>query len=343
MDKTRMNYFQEQEKAVKDTWERVNFYISQIPEVGLKKLISDYANERIHKKRKIRTSLIKGSCLVLDKDNLWSDVRDLAAAVELWCIADYFTNNCFDGKFERLSGNKDINLYTIASAVTRELAQDALSNSIRKLKPEKEQELVGSLSQIVKEAYYHQWIDYGELRIPKGKEVNPQELEVKLSEIFRKRYELYHTGNFFGQYPKMTAILLGANEQECHALESFGDNLSIGCQIVNDTADLLNEGYDLKNRLLTLPLAYTIIQSNKNVYDLNKEDVVKFFIHSRTYEKVIGKTKEIMKKAKKCLKIFPKERRVYLSEIAQLLVDNKQYRFCKEGGKNDNTTTKSPQ
>lgn len=331
MDKTRMNYFQEQETAVKDTWERVNFYISQIPEVGLKKLISDYANERIHKKRKIRTSLVKGSCLALDKDALWSDIRDLAAAVELWCISDYFTNNCFDGKFERLSGNKDINLYTIASAVTRELAQDALSNSIRKLKPEKEQELVGSLSQIVKEAYYHQWIDYGELRIPKEKEVNPQELEVKLSEIFRKRYELYHTGNFFGQYPKITAILLGANEQECRALESFGDNLSIGCQIINDTADLLNEGYDLKNRLLTLPLIYIILETGKNVYETEREKVADLFVNSHAFEKTRTQTKELMRKAKQSLKIFPKENRWYLSNLATLLYWNRQFKSCMDG------------
>ncbi len=327
------NYFKTQEEAVKDTWKNVNFYINQIPEESLKELVKDYANERIYKKRKVRTSLIKGACLALDKDDSWEDARDLAAAVELWCISDYFTNNCFDGKFERLLAGNDINLYTIAATVTRELAQDALTNSARKLRPEKETEMISLLSQIVKEAYYHQWIDYNDLRLKIGENIDLKKLEERIPEIFRKRYELYHTGNFFGQYIKMTSILLGANEQEYLALESFGDNLSIGCQIVNDTADLLNEGYDLRNKLLTLPLIYTIIQTNKNVYDFNKEEVAQLFINSRAYEKVIDKSRENMKKARKYLKIFPKEKRSYLSQLSRLLTDNKQYRFCKTESK----------
>ncbi len=330
MQRADYSYFRIQEEAVEDTWKKINLYINQIPEVSLRKLIRDYANERIHKKRKFRTSLIKGACLTLDKDDLWRDTTDLAAAVELWCISDYFTNNCFDGKFERLPKNYDINSYTIAAAVTRELAQDALTTSIRKLRPEKETEVISSLSQIVKEAYYHQWLDYNDLRLKEGEEIDSKSLEEKIPEIFRKRYELYKTGNFFGQYLKMAAVLLDADERECITLESFGGNLSIGCQIVNDTADLLNEGYDLRNRLLTLPLVYTIIQANKNVYNLDRKDVAQLFIYSGAYKKIIDKTKEIMREAKKYLKMFPKERRAYLSKLATLLIDNKQYRFCKK-------------
>lgn len=333
MQKADYNYFKTQAEAVEDTWKNVNFYINKIPEESLKEMIKNYANERIYKKRKVRTSLAKGTCLVLNKDNLWEDIRDLAAAVELWCVSDYFTNNCFDGKFERLPKNNDINSYTMAATVTRELAQDALTNSVRKLRPEKETEMVSLLSQIVKEAYYHQWVDYNDLRLKTGENIDPKKLEGRIPEIFRKRYELYKTGNFFGQYLKMTATLLNATEQERSSLESFGDNLSMGCQIVNDTADLLNEGYDLKNRLLTFPLICAAIQTNKNVYNLNKKDVAQLFINSGAYERVINKTKEIMKEARKHMKIFPKERRAYLSKLSKLLTDNKQYRFCKQEGK----------
>lgn len=332
MDKTRMNYFQEQEKAVKDTWEMVNFYIQQIPELSLKKLIGRYANERLSNKRKIRASLVKGTCIALGKDALWKQMTDFAAAIELWCIADYLTNDCFDNKLDQLPADmpRNINFYTIASAVTRELVQDPLINSIRKLRPEKEQEIVGSLSQIVREAYLHQWLDYGELRLLAGTKLTSQELEMKLSELFRKRYELYHTGNFFGQYTRMAATLVGATDQECSALESYGDNLSIGCQIVNDTADLLNKGYDLKNRLLTLPLSYTILQTRKNVYGLERGEVAELFINSEAFNRIKEETRKIMRKAKQSLRIFPTERRAYLSNLATLLRWNNQFRFCEE-------------
>lgn len=333
IDLERRSYFQRQEEAVRDTYDKVKFYINGIHEESLVKLLNDYHDYRIANKRKVRTSLVNGTGICLGKENLWREgLVDLAASIELWCIADYLTNDCFDGKLDQAPNHlsKDSNRYIIASAIVREIAQDALLTVVRRMKPEKEQEFTDLFSQIVKEAYLHQWVDYGEHRLLSSQELNIDNLEQHFDDFFEKRYVKYKTGNFFGQYTRMAAILAGATDQECSALESFGDDLSIGCQIVNDTADLLNRGYDLKNRLLTLPLVYTILQTRRNVYELEREKVVELFINSGAFNRIREETKRIIRKAKQNLEIFSRKRRAYLSNLATLLGWNKQFRYCEE-------------
>ncbi len=324
-------YFKIMEETGKATYRRIEDYLDRdIKEEGLRKFIENFIDGRLQNKRRLRSLLVRGVYNAVTRDdeerNKWKEkILDVCAAFELWCIADYLTNDVFDDKLDKCKNNidRDPNLFYIASTVVREIAENALRDAARKLRPEKEKEVIGLFSKLVDFAYHHQWADY----TMKYKGETPKELETKLDEIFKKRYVDYEAGNCFGKMCEIAAILFGANENERKALAEYGDSFSISLQIVNDIADIATGGYDLKNKLLTYPLVLTMVRTGKNVYGMNEEEVRKLFVLSGVFEECRKIAVEIVRKARKKLHIFEKEKRELLSTMWVFAWTNKYYQI----------------
>ena len=73
-------------------------------------------------------------------------------------------------------------------------------------------------------------------------------------------------------------------------------------QIVNDIADIAENCYDARNKILSLPLTLTMIKTRKNVYELPTSEIRELFVKSSAFKECRKKAIRGMKEAKKSLK-----------------------------------------
>ncbi|MCD6464042.1 polyprenyl synthetase family protein, partial [Candidatus Woesearchaeota archaeon] len=320
-------YFKLMEETRKATYKKIQEYLHEyVKEAELKVFINKFIEDRFQNKRRLRALLVRGVYYALQtpktkKQKPLDQILDLSTAFELWCVADYLTNDVFDSKLDKCRTDllKDPNLFFMASAVMREVAEISLRTAAKRLNPKRESEAIALFNDLVRGAYHHQWVDYN----LKYNDQTPQQLEEMLDDLFQRRYLDYETGNCFGKMCEISSILLGADEQERKALAEYGKNLSVSLQIVNDIADIAENNYDLKNRLLTYPLALTIVKTGKNVYDLCEEEVRKLFVSSGALDECRKKAIKIAINANKPLKkTFPKENRDLLASMLILAWSN---------------------
>lgn len=198
-------YFNLMEKTGKLTYKRIEEYLGrEVKEKDLREFIKSFIKGRLFSKKRLRPILVRGVWETLRDDN-WEKAIDVCAWVELWCIADYLTNDVFDNKLDKCKTEieKDSNLFFMASAITREIAEKALRNAAKTLNPKKEKEVTMLFSELVNNAYCHQWLDYT-LKY-KGESVS--KLKGNLNKLFKKRYIDYEAGNCFGKIFKISSIL----------------------------------------------------------------------------------------------------------------------------------------
>lgn len=323
-------YFQIMDETGKATYEKIEKCLDgSIKEEELKGFIRTFIDGRLKNKRRLRSLLVRGVYEAVRDEN-WQEGLDVCVGFELWCLADYLTNDVFDNKLDKCSTKieRDSNLFYMSSAVIREIVEDTLRKATRKLSPKRENDVSNLFSNLVKDAYMHQWVDY----TSKHESKNPKELEARINELFKKRYLDYEAGNCFGKICRISAITFGADVNHEMALKDYGENFSTSLQIVNDIADIADSGYDLKNGLITYPLALTSIKTEENIYNLPIEKIKKLFVKSGTFEETRKKAIEYKKKAKQSIKELPN--RNILSAALVLAQTNKYYDYLR-GLKND--------
>ncbi len=323
-------YFQLMEETGRETYRKVEDILNrEIEEYSLKEFIKKFMHGRLKNKRRLRSLLVRGVYKAVKGNDDWLSALDICAGFELWLIADYLTNDVFDNKLNKchVEIEKDSNLFYMASSVMREISEKTLRDVTKELKPEKEAEVTELFSELVKNAYMHQWIDY----IFKYKGESPEELKERIEDLFEKRYIKYEAGNCFGKICEISAILFGADKNCIRNLKNYGKEFSAALQIVNDIADIADGNYDLKNKLLTYPLVLTMVKTKQNVYEMPEEIVRKLFVGSRAFDKCRKIAIGIAKKAKKYLReSFDPERRDILSTALALIRSNKYYKILKK-------------
>ena len=298
-------YFRIMEETGSFTYKIIENYLDQIPEEGMRKLVNSFINGRLKNKRRLRSLLVRASYHILTNDSNsegWKKAKNLYAFAELWCIADYLTNDVFDNKLDKCKMKlpEDKNLFFMASAVIRELSQKALNDAFDDFNTSLEAriEALNTFSDLVKDAYLHQWVDYTE----KYNNETREELDKKLNEIYKKRYELYQAGNVFGHILKIFGLVINPEKkEEIKLIENYG-KISSMLQIVNDIADIAENCYDARNKILSLPLTLTMIKTRKNVYELPTSEIRELFVKSSAFKECRKKAIREMKEAKKSLK-----------------------------------------
>ena len=299
-------YFQIMKETGKYTYSTIDKYISEdLKEDDLKDFIKKFTEGRLQNKRRLRSMLTRAVYHVLTNDKNeegWKKGKNLYSFAELWCISDYLSNDTFDNKFEKckIETFKDSNLSFIASAVTRELSQKALQNAFNDFSTPLETKVktLENFSELVKDAYLHQWIDY-------TSKYNGQSIEWfkgNLEKLFKKRYLDYQAGNVFGKILEIACLTIKPKkERERELLSEYG-NSSSKLQLINDLADIAENCYDAKNKLLTYPLILTMIKTGKNVYELPSSEIRELFVRSGAFKETKKRAIEMMKKANKPLK-----------------------------------------
>ncbi len=303
-------YFKIMEETGKFTYQIIDDYLNQIPEIGMRELVKTFIDGRLQNKRRLRSLLTRACYHILTCDESregWKKAKNLYAFAELWLIADYLTNDVFDGKLDKCKTKlpKDNNLFFMASAIVRELAQKVLNNAFEDFNTalEARTEALNVFSELVRDAYLHQWVDHAE----KYKGETPEQLEEKLQEIYNKRYNLYQAGNIFGHLLRISGLTINPKkEKEIELLYQYGNKSSSKLQIVNDIADVAENCYDAKNRILTFPLVLTIVRTGKNVYGLPPSEIKELFVKSGAFHECRKKAIGEMKKAKKVLRELSK-------------------------------------
>lgn len=319
------NYFKLMEQTGETTYKKIGEYLDkEIKEKNLREFINTFIKGRLSNKRRLRSMLVRGVWEVL-RGGDWEKGTDVCVWAELWCVADYLTNDIFDNKRDKCKTKieQDSNLFFIASTIVREISEKVLKNTAKKLNPKKEKEVIGLFSELVNNAYHHQWVDY----TTKYKNQKIDELKNQLNHLFKKKYIDYEAGNCFGKICEITSIIAGGGKKEREILISYGNILSVALQIVNDTADILERNYDLRNKLITWPLLLIMIKTNKNIYNLSESEVKKLLIESGAFLQILEICKEYRKKLKNLLKSLKNSH--ILGGITTLLVYNKYFKKIK--------------
>ena len=296
-------YFDIMDETGKYTYDIISDYIKTIPEKDIRDFIFSFINGRLQNKRRLRSMLVRAVYHILTGDESnegWKKVGNLCAFAELWCIADYLTNDTFDNKLDKCKTeiSKDSHLFYMASAITREISQRVLEDSFNDFETPLEARLMAleEFSELVRDAYYHQWTDYA----TKYNGESVQELEERLDEIYKKRYEDYEAGNVFGKILSISALVIDPTKEEERKL--LNEYSISSMQIVNDIADIAENCYDAKNKILTYPLLLTMIKTGKNVYELPPSEIRELFVKSGAFNEARKAAIKEMKKAKKVLK-----------------------------------------
>jgi len=321
-------YFGLMKETGEKTYKKIESILDEsIGEDSLRGFIERFMYGRLENKRRLRSLLVRGVYQAVSDEN-WLECLDVCAAFELWCLADYLSNDIFDGKLDkcRVEIERDPNLFYMASSVIREVSGETLMDAARKLRPEREGKVLELFSELVKDAYMHQWVDY----TLKYKGESPEELRGRIDELFHRRYIEYEAGNCLGKICKISAVLFGAGEDYQETLAEYGRKFSAALQVVNDIADIAEGTYDLKNRLLTYPLVLTMTKTGENVYEMPGEEVRKLFVRSGAFDECRGRALRIGKEAKRCIKSFGVEQREILSSMLVFIRSNRYYKMLRE-------------
>jgi len=136
------------------------------------------------------------------------------------------------------------------------------------------------------------------------------------------------------------AILARAKLEEQNALKSYGHNLGLAFQIIDDVLDYIgNEkefgkpvGHDLKEGKITLPMIYALSKANspekekvKQLFERRKEEdifeLINFVKEKKGHKMAFEKAQDFVKEALKAIEIFPASiYKDYLMEIADFVI-----------------------
>lgn len=327
------------EETSKETLEKVSQEIEKLgeKEPSLEQFSRTYFKERMSRPWAQRCSVMRASYEAVAPGRDWRKMLDSMTGIELWFMADHLTNDVFDNKFERnpdltTKYGKNVSLYFIASAILRENSEKCFRDCARKINPSKENIVIETFNEIVRDAYLHQWLDYYELKKDK---IDFGELQDRKDELFKKRYIDYEAGNQFGKIAEIPAILAEAPENLVKALEHYGKYLSTTIQLTNDIADLGDEWFfDKRNGLLTLPLIDISLEIGKYCYDLPQEEIRRIFIEEGLFKKEKNLIYHYINRAKAALKeVFEKERRATLEALLVSSISNRFYKILPQYNK----------
>jgi len=139
---------------------------------------------------------------------------------------------------------------------------------------------------------------------------------------------------------RLGAVLAGADKEKEKALETYGHNLGLAFQIIDDVLDYIGSekefgkpiGHDLKEGKVTLPLIYALNQASfqekekmKELFDRRREDdiaaLIAFVKEKQGDDLAIKKAYSFIEKAKCALEVFPDDsQKQILMEIADFVI-----------------------
>ncbi|MFA6132839.1 MAG: hypothetical protein WC869_02340 [Phycisphaerae bacterium] len=275
----------------------------------------------------------------------WEKTVPAGAAFELLNISSYQANSSFDNKHAVFS-IPEKNSQFIASMVTRELCLECLAEAEQDFDTAVLDEVRGDLSTCNKHIYIAQHYDLNLLKIEHFDRYADEE-------VFMREYTLrcFHgSGVFAGRCARAGAVLAGASEQECIALQKFGEEFGAGIQVMNDLADFVPAGTDgvigrgfqdqfsdIRNGRLTLGCYWLFKNGGKRGKDIFERvqeqpeltgeelsSIATLVVESGTLERVKHYAKSLAKKAKVAISGFPDDTpRSLLSLMTCVCYDNK--------------------
>jgi len=299
-------------------------------------------------KSKVRAYFARGVYECCSNNPQQSEWGPLAAAVEIETCSMYYTNQVYDEKAGKQSP-EEVRKNVMAAKITRDLAQKSLEPleeaTAGHANLERMIELL-NLSDLTVES--GQYIDVFQNIFSVSGKLSFEE-QITLCEERTHRIN----ARYFENIAEMSADLALVKDANIKgAVRNFGYHYGMLLQIVNDVADFvpLNEGTveklpedaysNVKHGKLTYPVIYTLhhgSQAEKDQLvriiekgeDAGKEeltDLTRMLVSNGSLAFAIKKGKTHAKMAKKALRIFPKEKRKYLSTMCVMAESNKYYK-----------------
>lgn len=306
-------------------------------------------------KNSIRTYFLRSAYeAISDRD--WKDIAPIGAAIEFELASMYYTNLVFDEKGGKRTREEDKQL-VIGGMITRDLANRCLHN-LRKGSPPETLEDVRAIKEESLclfndtdiNCYSGQYLDVVENLFGN---INNFKTEESLIELSKRR--LYGMNSvFYENIGRIASKLANGTVEQENALAEFGKNFGFAQQIMDDVADFVPERdgqstvtkipadahSDFKHGKLTLPIIYCLYHSENgdrekfiDLFERRNElkeneliDVTKILLRTGSIDHARKEAKGYAKKAKDALKIFPKERRKYLSDMCVIFDSNRYYK-----------------